>query len=196
MDNKAQWNEAEDSRKKGGMKYPHYNAMITSTGHKIITDDTKGQESITIEHRSGSLIQFQPDGSVVFHNKKNKQEIIFGDNQIIVTGEYDMTVNGGATMKIEGDMDMTVNGNMKQTIKGNLETIVDGSMSTAIADNQDTVVGGDSSIKVAGNSEVVANKLFVGSETDLALDAGGSTLIGADSNINLLASGDINFDHG
>lgn len=172
----SNWEEPDDQRKTGG-KYPNYNVIRTPSGHSIMIDDTKGAESVTIEHRSGSMIQYQADGTVVMRNRKNKTEITFGDNKMLITGQYDITVNGGASMKVEGDYDMTVNGNMKTTVNGNHDTLVNGDQNVMVKGKQDIGVGKSQSTKVVENSQhVTGQKTYIGSKGGTKLEATGGNM--------------------
>lgn len=167
------WDLPKDVRKKG-QKYPNYNLVRTVSGHVVQYDDTKGAESVTIQHRSGSLYQLQADGSVVFRSEKNNYQAVFGDKKIMVTGLYDITVNGGASMKVEGDYDMTVNGSMKTAVKGNWDIIVNGNHNTLVKGNKDSAIDGSETVKVKGNYEHTSEgKTYVGSHTGLKVESTG-----------------------
>ncbi len=185
------WNLPEDARKKG-MQYPNYEIKQSPSGHGWVIDDTKDAESVTIFHRTGSQIQFQPDGSMIFINKKNAYQIVFGDNNIMVTGAQNVTVNGGCQLKVEGDYDLTVNGNVKQTIKGNLETIVSGDMTTAVQGNQENVVGKNISTKAVANHEVIGNKTAITGESKIGILSPGQVDVQAESDVNVSSGGNIN----
>ena len=45
--------------------YPHNKVIQTKSGHVIEIDDTENAERIHIHHKSGSFVEFHPDGSVV-----------------------------------------------------------------------------------------------------------------------------------
>ena len=176
------WDLPKDQRE-SGEKYPNYNVTKSVSGHTIMMDDSEGSESLTIQHRTGSLLQFQADGSIIFRNEKNKYEVTFGDNKVLITGCQDVTVNGGASLKVEGDYDMTVNGNMNMAVKGNMETVVNGNQNTLIKGNQDTAVDGARTTKVKGNSEhTTEGKTYVGADGGVRVEATGGTM-------DVLASG-------
>lgn len=178
------WNLPKDSRK-SGEKYPNFNVLKTVSGHIIQYDDSKGSESITIQHRTGSLLQFQSDGSLVFKNEKNKYEVTFGDHKVLISGVYDVTVNGGASLKVEGDYDVTVNGNYKLAVKGNKETLINGNSNTLIKGKKDTAINGSETVKVKGNYEHTSEgKTYVGSHTGLKVESTGDML-------QLVASGEL-----
>jgi hypothetical protein len=118
----------------GGGQYPNYWSHKTRSGHSFIMDDSKGNETITIQHRSGSAIQFRPDGGVHYTTHNGKYEVIFGEDRVTVSGAQDITVKGDASFRVYGnhnvtaqkDYNLTVMGdfnvtakNMNQSIRGN-----------------------------------------------------------------------------
>ena len=65
---------AEDARKvEGSGKYPNYWSYKSRSGHNIIMDDSKGNETVTVQHRSGSAIQFRPDGGVHYTTRNGNK---------------------------------------------------------------------------------------------------------------------------
>lgn len=170
------WDLPKDNRETG-LKYPHYDIKKTASGHTLIFDDTPGSESVTIEHRGGSLMQMQADGKVVFKAAGGVYQAVFGDSNVIVTGRQDITVNGGGSLKVEGDYDVTVAGNMKTTIGGNMETAVAGDSTTAVAGDSEVVVAGNSTEKVGGNSEKLANQMLVAADSNIRMAGGGVSFV-------------------
>lgn len=179
------WDLPKDARS-SGEKYPNYNIQKTPSGHVIQVDDSRGGESLTFQHRTGSLVQFQPDGSVVFRNEKNKFELTYGDNKVLITGSHDLTVNGAKSMKVEGDYDCTVNGNYKMAIKGNLEMLVNGNYNQVIKGKKDVAINGAETVKVKGNYEHTSEgKTYIGSDSKLKIESTGDMM-------HLISSGKMN----
>ena len=59
------WSGPKDARElPGAGKYPNYYAHKTRSGHVLLMDDSNGAEHVTLQHRSGSMVQFHPDGKV------------------------------------------------------------------------------------------------------------------------------------
>lgn len=114
-----QWEQFTDARENNNAgQYPNYWVRKTRSGHTMIFDDSQGSESITIQHRSGSMIQFMPDGAVQYVSHNGQQNIIFGENRVLITGAQDTTVRGDASMKVNGKHDMTVDGDMTTAVGG------------------------------------------------------------------------------
>ena len=115
------WDGAKDSREhKEAGKYPNYHAFKTRSGHNIIYDDSKGNESLTIQHRGGSAIQFLPNGAVQMTAHNGKYNIVFGENRMTVTGANDITVKGDGSMRVYG--------NYRKTVHGDVEIVATGSI--------------------------------------------------------------------
>lgn len=184
------WDEPKDARVDGG-EYPNYTITKTPSGHVLNMDDTKGKESVTLQHRSGSMIQMHPDGSVRIRTHGTKYDVTFGDGKMLVTGDMDITVNGGGSLLVEGDYDVTVGGNMNTTVTGNMETVVAGNMNTVVTGNQDTAVDGNQTTKIAGNTEhTTEGKTYIAGDGGIAIEStAGNTRIASNDNINLRAGG-------
>lgn len=191
----VKWDEPDDARKKGG-EYPNYSITKTPSGHVFNMDDSKGNESVTLQHRSGAMVQMHPDGSIVIRSHKDRYDITFGDGKMLITGNMDITVNGGGSLRVEGDYDMTVQGNMHTVVSGNMETVVNGNQNLVVNGNQDTAIDGNQTTKVNGNSEHTSEgKSYVGGHDGIAIEAtGGDAHLRADSGIVLKAGAEINSD--
>lgn len=204
----------EDSRKKGG-KYPLYYSHKSRSGHVFNMDDTPDAESVTLQHRSGSSIQMNPDGMVTFTNKKGKYEVTFGEQRMVVTGAYDTVVQGGASMRVEGDYNMTVQGNVNWGVKGNWNVVCDGGGFQTFNKDFDTAVLGNQTTKVKGNSEHAsegrtvltgdggvaigssADAVGIQAATDLAiLASGGKAMVQASGDVSLKSGGTVGIDGG
>lgn len=113
------WDGPEDARTvKGAGVYPNYNTIRTRSGHVLTFDDSEDHESITMQHRSGSMVQFMPDGAVQFVAQNGQYTFVFGENRVKITGAYDVTVQGAASLRVKGDYNTTVMGNHNMTVNG------------------------------------------------------------------------------
>jgi hypothetical protein len=73
-------------------KYPNNMTHTTSAGHVVEIDDTPGAERVKIFHKSGSLIEMHPDGSVVARCEKS-YDIVYKDRHI-KSGTHTENVEG------------------------------------------------------------------------------------------------------
>ena len=72
-------------------KYPHNNVVETQTGHHIIIDDSPGNERLLTYHRTGSYLEYRPDGSTIYKVIKDKHETTTGHFEEHIIG-YVQTV--------------------------------------------------------------------------------------------------------
>lgn len=154
----------KDARKYDGAgKYPNYWAKKTRSGHAFMMDDSEGAESITVQHRSGSMWQFLPDGAVLMTAHNGQQQIIFGENRILVTGAQDIVVQGGGSLSVDGDYNMTVKGNHNTVVHGdiniaakNMNQVVTGAIDTS-AKSMTTKIEGSTSITTHGVTTIASD---------------------------------------
>lgn len=185
------WNEYEDSRKKqGAMKYPNVAVHETPSGHTIIMDDSPGNESMTIQHRGGAMLQFKPDGAIHVKSHNGMQEIVMGEKRVKITGAYDVTVEGGGSMRVKGDFNQTIEGNHNMTVHGDVNTVAK-NMNTVVAGNMDTVAKNQTT-KIEGNAQLKTSKgsISMSAQAGVALASeGDSVTMFSKSDIGLHAQG-------
>lgn len=110
-----------------GVKYPNNKVIETTSGHVIEVDDTPGAERLHIWHKSGSSVEWHPDGSVVIRNN-NKYEITSGDEYVNIKGNVSITVNGNADVKVNGNTTVNTSGNTNISTGGNMNLTAGGNM--------------------------------------------------------------------
>jgi hypothetical protein len=100
--------------------------MDTESGHLLEFDDTPGAERVHIAHRSGSFIEWFPDGSRVEKITKDNYSIVMKDDNVYIMGKCNITVQGDAEIYVKGNADMKVDGNMDMKVGGNYSAQVGG----------------------------------------------------------------------
>lgn len=80
--------------------YPYNNVYESESGHVMEFDDTKDAERIHLYHRSGSYIEWGPDGDRSERIEKNKYTVIAGDDKVYVKGDVQIVVLGNATVSV------------------------------------------------------------------------------------------------
>jgi hypothetical protein len=178
------WAGPKDAREiQGAGTYPNYYSHKTRSGHVFLMDDSDGSESVTLQHRSGSMVQFLPDGVIQFVAHNGQYTFTFGENRVHITGAYDVTVQGAASMRVEKDFNVTVQGNMNTTVNGdynmtakNMNTVIRGNMDTS-AKNMTT--------KIEGSTEITTEGV-----TSIASD-GGLSLSSSGEGVSILGQGDV-----
>ncbi len=93
-------------------RYPYNKVITTESGHTVELDDTPGQERIHIYHRTGSYVEINKDGSVVYKSVKNTYEITTSDNEVFVGGSVSVHVKGNANILVDGTYTLESKGNM------------------------------------------------------------------------------------
>lgn len=187
----------KDAREhEGAGQYPNYWSHKTRSGHSIILDDSKDHESITIQHRGGSAIQFHPDGGVQMTSHNGKYDVVFGENRVTITGANDMTVKGDGTLLVYGDLHHTIHGDYNKTVTGSFNMTCD-NFNAVVRGNQDFMVKGDKTTKVAGNyAEQVSKTKVIAAGDDLVVGAkktatfGGAQGTGISSGQNIVLHSD------
>lgn len=202
------WAGPPDARDTGG-EYPNYNIITkTKSGHVIMTDDTKGSEHVTIQHRGGSMLQLTPDGAISIGAQNGMYQIIFGENRMLITGAQDITVQGGGSLYVKGDYNMTVEGNhntvvhgdmnltaknLNQTIRGNMDTTakemstnIEGS--TKITSQGITTIASDGGLALMSTSDSVT----LGAKQNLGVYSGNKMMLEAGSSMHMKSIGALN----
>ena len=182
----SSWDGPDDARKKGS-KYPNYYVRKTRSGHVWMLDDTKDNEHITMQHRSGSMLQFLPDGAIQTVAHKGQFNMVFGESRTKITGAQDTTVEGDVSIKAKKDYNSTVYGNQTSSVKGE-STMSAKTENKTIAEQSHTVAGemttktkSGYSVQAGGGGTIVSKGgMAIGSTGD-AVAIGGAGGIGMKS---------------
>ena len=95
--------------------YPYNNVYESESGHALEFDDTKGAERIHLYHRSGSYVEWGPNGDRAERIQKDKFTVVIGNDSVYVKGDVKMYVDGNFSLEIGGTCDITSGGNMSFT---------------------------------------------------------------------------------
>lgn len=133
--------------------YPKNHVLQTESGHIQEFDDTPNAERIHTYHKSGTFVEFYPDGSKVQKIVGKNYDIILSDERILIKGKKSENVVGENNLKVGGDFNIHVEGNANILVEGNL--------------TQET--RGDFLHKVGGVCAIVSdgNMVFVAPRIDL-----------------------------
>jgi hypothetical protein len=99
-------------------QFPYNRVQQSASGHVIEIDDTPGAERVHIFHRSGSFIEFHPDGSVVYKSMKDGYLISMANQFVKVNGKCHVAVDGGVTVYCKGNIDLQADGDINVQAKG------------------------------------------------------------------------------
>ena len=148
----GKWKEPKSPYK---AKYPLNHVYQTESGHVTEFDDTPDAERIHIYHRSGSFIEWHPDGTVVYKSVKDQFEVTVGDRNILVEGTCNITVRGDTNIYSQGVLNMESDGDMNIKTKANLKI---GAMGTChIESNRGMHVGSGDAVHISGSPNVFLN---------------------------------------
>ena len=179
----SEWDSPKDARAfSTAGKYPNYYSHKTRSGHCFMMDDSNGAEHVTMQHRSGSMVQFLPDGCVQIVCNNGQYNLTFGENRILVTGAQDVVIQGDASLSIDGNYNVKVKGNynvvtegnfnvtaknLNRTILGNIDTIaknktdkIEGTVTsqstgaTSIASGAGMMISSGDSLGIVGENQV------------------------------------------
>jgi hypothetical protein len=143
----------DDSRKLKAAQDPKTTYQHkTRSGHVFEMNDTEEGEHVTMQHRTGSMVQFQPDGKILITSHDGMYTAVFGENRLYITGAHDIVVEGDASLKVKGDYNLTVDGNFNTTVSGDMQTLVGGNKNLVVVENQ-SVVADSQTTKIANNTE-------------------------------------------
>ena len=88
--------------------YPYNKALYTESGHIVELDDTRGNERISVEHRTGTFYEIDAEGNQIHR--------VVNDNYTVICKDNEVYIGGKVNVKVLGDASITSNGNV--TIKG------------------------------------------------------------------------------
>jgi len=97
--------------------YPNNHTKTTKSGHIEEFDDTEALERINREHKTGTFVEWHPDGTQVKKIVGDQYEIIAKDNNILIKGKCNVTINGDANVKVLGNATTEISGNQKTTVE-------------------------------------------------------------------------------
>jgi hypothetical protein len=103
-----------------GGQYPNYWSHKTRSGHSFIMDDSQGNETVTIQHRSGTALQMRADGGMLITTHNGKYEVVLGEERVTISGASDITVKGDTSLRCYGDYNVTVHKDYNLTVLGNM----------------------------------------------------------------------------
>jgi len=156
--------------------YPYNNVYESESGHLLEFDDTPPtnpntddeirHERIHLRHRTGSSLEFHPNGTVVELTKGDKFTItddnsyssITGNSDISIDGHHKLYINKSGQLNNHYDIQIGANANINiQVDDGDINVVtVKGKVNVNSAGDYNLKVGGNMNVTVAGSvSETV-----------------------------------------
>lgn len=140
-------------------QYPYNKIQQSESGHSIEMDDSVGKERVRIQHRSGSFLEMQPDGTEVHKIYGDGYEIIMGGKNVSIKGQCNLTIEGAMVVNINGDAIMNVGGDATQFIQGDLVQTVSGS--TQITSTGDMDLTSKADITMTAQNIMISGEVAV-----------------------------------
>ncbi len=139
-----------------------YTQMIeTRSGHQIILGDVTGKEYVKILHKSGSYINFDPEGNIFVNCVKNMTTTVAKNYTIDVQGNLKVTVQGTTSLDSTGNITENTKGNFQNTTSGTYIVKSDGNASFKNPHTTLDTAMVSCSANVESNSDMVAGGVSV-----------------------------------
>ena len=122
-------------------RYPYNHVFESESGHIMEMDDTPGGERINLQHRLGTFIEMNPDGSARFRSGDRYDSChrlvlnIDGNADVNISGDANMNVQGRTTMESAGDITARTEGDLTAEVIG--DTSIQGQGSVHVQSERD-----------------------------------------------------------
>ena len=141
--------------------YPFNHVFESESGHVMEIDDTKDNERLFTQHRTGTSQEIDKDGNQVNIIKGDHYNIVSGKRQAVIEGNADITIGGRHKIYINkggqenNHYDIQVGPNASVNIqidKGDMNVVLkDGKLNTNVAGDYNMKIGGNMNLDVRGN---------------------------------------------
>ncbi len=139
-------------------KYPYNKSMRTESGHLIEIDDTPNQERLHIFHKSGSYLEVNSAGDIVYKSEKDSYNITTKNNNVYTGGNVNIFVQGNVTTRVQGSYTLDVDGDVSINGKTiNLNRGVNGAarLNDSTSDNDSEINGADTGVITSSSRTVL-----------------------------------------
>ena len=165
----------------GSGKYPNYWSYKSRSGHSLVFDDSKGEETVSLQHRSGSAIQMMPDGALHITAHNSKYTATFGEDRLVISGAHDIVVKGDASLRVYGDYNVTCHKDYNLTVMGdfnvtakNHNRLVRGNIDTIAKNETKKLEGSSSGTYLGGYARTAKDAVSVISHSNQSYIGGGA----------------------
>ena len=97
----------EDVKSVANPQYPYNHATYTESGHLFELDDTRDFERVSLQHRSGTYFEWQPDGDSHSRIVKDNYTVVCGNDEVFIGGKVNVKILGDAKLHVTGKADIT-----------------------------------------------------------------------------------------
>ena len=153
-------------------QYPNNQVYESETGHLLEFDDTLDAERIHLYHKTGSSMEYNPNGDRVQIVKGDDYMLTSGAHKVDIQGQSDITIGGrhklyinkGGEIGNHYDIQVGANANVNiQVDDGSVNLVTkQGSINVNAGGDYNVKVGGNYTMTVAGNRTITTE----GSTTD------------------------------
>jgi hypothetical protein len=168
--------------------YPYNHVYESESGHLQEFDDTPNAERIHIRHRTGSSIEYHPDGTRTDIIKKDQYTLTTGDQSVYIQGKSDTTINGRHKLYINKNGQSNNHYDIQIGPGANINIQVDnGDINLhTLTGRLNLNSGGDTNLKVGGSLTIdVAGSLVQNVEGNTTENTSGSVIVrGATIDLN------------
>lgn len=87
-------------------QFPYNKSTVTDGGHLFELDDTPGASRVHLYHRSGSNIEMQDDGTVVYKSVGGRYAVTHGDDIVKIEGKCQIHVDSDVSVYAKGNVNI------------------------------------------------------------------------------------------
>lgn len=143
--------EPEDLNPK--TEYPYGNSYFSHSGHLLMQDDTPENERVLIQHRTGQLLEFRPDGSYELRVPE--------DGYYIVEGDLNEQIEGAVNRYIGGQLSIQVKEQVLYEVSKAFDVEQDGSITLKSEKNITLEQGGEVKITQGDNIAIKGTQIHL-----------------------------------
>lgn len=136
-----------EPRSEYAAQYPFNRTTNTRSGHVIEIDDTPRSERIHIFHRSGSYIEFFPDGNIVTKADKSNFDICRNDKSIITDDGDINIISNRKNINVTADENINV-------ASANADISIRSGKNTGIIADEGLVISGKNSVELLSDGKM------------------------------------------
>ena len=171
-------------------EYPNYTSWKDRSGNNWGSDASEGNESMWFQHRSGTAVEFHPDGAMHITAHNSRYEVTFGENRMTISGAQDITIKGDASLRVYGDYNVTCHKNYNLSVMGDIN-ITGKNMNRAIRGNMDTQAKNvNKKIEGSINYQSQGAAAYVSKGATTVASQGGKAFFGASDGLHAAVTGE------
>ena len=177
-----------------GSIYPNNHVYESESGHLLEFDDTADNERIHLYHKTGSSIEYNPNGDRVQIVKGADYLLTSGSHKVDIQGSSDITIGGRHKVFINKngesgnhyDIQIGPNANINiQVDTGSVNVVTkQGSINVNSGGDYNLKVGGNYTLAVAGNILETAKQQTTNIDGEVEINAGEVDINAVPINLN------------